>query len=135
MQEITTESLYLLGIIIVSIVSLLSLVMIANQRRQFEKVQQEHHQSEQNHTAQLNVLLERIQYQDQQLTVFQKRLKQTVDRQYELANNQGDKPDKAEVVRLISMGASIDDLVNNCGMARGEAELMIAMGTGFGKSA
>lgn len=128
MPEFTLENMYLLGIVVVSIISLLCLVMIGNQRSQLEQLQQSYQQSDLNRDAQIDLLVQRLQRQDQQLAIFQKRLKQTVDRQYELASNQSNKPDKAEVIRLIGMGASVDDLVSNCGMARGEAELMMAMG-------
>lgn len=52
------------------------------------------------------------------------RLSITVERQQALENR--DPVDQAynQAARLIEMGADVDELVNNCGIARPEAELM-----------
>lgn len=52
------------------------------------------------------------------------RLNLTVEKQQELENRDPTQLAYSQAARLMEMGADVDDLVKNCGIARPEAELM-----------
>lgn len=58
------------------------------------------------------------------LVEVEKRLNSTVERQMEMEQRDPGSLPYAYAVRLVEMGATVDDLVNNCGLARVEAELI-----------
>lgn len=58
------------------------------------------------------------------LVEVEKRLNSTMERQMEIEQRDPGSLPYAYAVRLVEMGASVDDLVNNCGLARVEAELI-----------
>ena len=60
----------------------------------------------------------------QRLMEVEKRLNQTVERQVELEQKDPGAVTYSYAVRLVEMGATAEDLVQNCGLARGEAELI-----------
>ncbi|WP_114418735.1 DUF2802 domain-containing protein [Marinospirillum perlucidum] len=60
----------------------------------------------------------------QRLVEVEKRLNNTVERQMEIEQRDPGSLPYAYAVRLVEMGASVDDLVQNCGLARVEAELI-----------
>lgn len=59
------------------------------------------------------------------LVEVEKRLNNTVERQMEIEQRDPGVLPYAYAVRLVEMGASVDDLVQNCGLARVEAELIV----------
>ncbi|SFC17072.1 Protein of unknown function [Marinospirillum celere] len=63
------------------------------------------------------------------LVEVEKRLNSTVERQMEMEQRDPGSLPYAYAVRLVEMGASVDDLVNNCGLARVEAELITLVHT------
>lgn len=60
----------------------------------------------------------------QRLVEVEKRLNHTVERQQEIEQRDPGALPYNYAVRLVEMGASADDLVKNCGLARAEAELI-----------
>ncbi len=60
----------------------------------------------------------------QRLVEVEKRLNSTVERQMEFEQRDPGSLPYAYAVRLVEMGATADDLINNCGLARVEAELI-----------
>lgn len=60
----------------------------------------------------------------QRLVEVEKRLNSTVERQMEIEQRDPGSLPYAYAVRLVEMGATADDLVNSCGLARVEAELI-----------
>ena len=59
------------------------------------------------------------------LVEVEKRLNSTVERQMEMEQRDPGSLPYVYAVRLVEMGASVDDLVSNCGLARVEAELIV----------
>jgi hypothetical protein len=134
MIDLASDGLYMLGLLGTVTGTLICWVLLVYQRRSIMAIQQQHKEISSFHTSQISALNKQCNMQNKQLVNLQNRLKQAIDRQYELSNQTPNKPDKAEVIKLINMGASIDELVSNCGIARGEAELMVAMGQGLQKT-
>lgn len=60
----------------------------------------------------------------QRLVEVEKRLNSTVERQMEFEQRDPGSLPYAYAVRLVEMGATAEDLINNCGLARVEAELI-----------
>ncbi|SFX22667.1 DUF2802 domain-containing protein [Marinospirillum alkaliphilum] len=60
----------------------------------------------------------------QRLVEVEKRLNNTVERQMEIEQRDPGSLPYAYAVRLVEMGATTEDLINNCGLARVEAELI-----------
>ncbi|GLR63898.1 DUF2802 domain-containing protein [Marinospirillum insulare] len=60
----------------------------------------------------------------QRLVEVEKRLNSTMERQMEFEQRDPGSLPYAYAVRLVEMGASAEDLINNCGLARVEAELI-----------
>lgn len=58
------------------------------------------------------------------LVEVEKRLNNTMERQMEIEQRDPGSLPYAYAVRLVEMGATVDDLVQNCGLARVEAELI-----------
>ena len=134
MLDLGSTGVYMLGLLGAATVSAICWILLFFQRRSIMAIQQQHKQLSEYHAGQISTLNRQYAVQSKHLLSLQNRLKQTIDRQYELSNQTSNKPDKAEVIKLINMGASIDELVSNCGIARGEAELMVAMGQGLQKT-
>lgn len=55
---------------------------------------------------------------------IEKRLRATEQKQQEIESTDLQKVSYNEAVRLISMGAKVDDLVSSCGLTRAEANLL-----------
>ncbi len=60
----------------------------------------------------------------QRLVQVEKRLSSTMEKQIEIEQRDPGSIPYAYAVRLVEMGASTEDLINNCGLARVEAELI-----------
>ncbi|NLW06283.1 MAG: DUF2802 domain-containing protein [Pseudomonadaceae bacterium] len=60
----------------------------------------------------------------QRLVEVEKRLNSTMERQMEFEQRDPGSLPYAYAVRLVEMGATAEDLINNCGLARVEAELI-----------
>lgn len=60
----------------------------------------------------------------QRLVEVEKRLNSTMERQMDIEQRDPGSLPYAYAVRLVEMGATADDLVSNCGLARVEAELI-----------
>lgn len=60
----------------------------------------------------------------QRLVEVEKRLNSTVERQMELEQRDPGSLPYTYAVRLVEMGATAEDLINNCGLARVEADLI-----------
>lgn len=60
----------------------------------------------------------------QRLVEVEKRLNSTVERQMEIEQKDPGRLPYAYAVRLVEMGATAEDLIQNCGLARVEAELI-----------
>lgn len=60
----------------------------------------------------------------QRLVEVEKRLNSTMERQMELEQRDPGSLPYAYAVRLVEMGATAEDLIQNCGLARVEAELI-----------
>jgi len=65
----------------------------------------------------------------QRLVEVEKRLNSTMERQMEFEQRDPGSLPYAYAVRLVEMGASAEDLINNCGLARVEAELITLVHT------
>jgi len=65
----------------------------------------------------------------QRLVEVEKRLNNTMERQMEVEQRDPGSLPYAYAVRLVEMGATVDDLVQNCGLARVEAELITLVHT------
>jgi len=63
------------------------------------------------------------------LVEVEKRLNNTMERQMEIEQRDPGTLPYTYAVRLVEMGASVDDLVQNCGLARVEAELITLVHT------
>lgn len=61
----------------------------------------------------------------QRLVEVEKRLFKMAERQEDAEQNDSGATPYAYAVRLVEMGATVEDLINNCGMARVEAELLV----------
>ncbi|PIE24579.1 MAG: hypothetical protein CSA60_03040 [Neptuniibacter caesariensis] len=88
-------------------------------------------QQERNHQALLNVLRNEIQAMTnssigmgRRLIKVEQKLNFTADKQLELENRDPGVLAYNQAARLMEMGADVDDLVQNCGIGRPEAELM-----------
>lgn len=60
----------------------------------------------------------------QRLVEVEKRLNSTMERQMEIEQRDPGSIPYAYAVRLVEMGATTEELINNCGLARVEAELI-----------
>lgn len=60
----------------------------------------------------------------QRLVEVEKRLNSTMERQMEIEQRDPGSLPYAYAVRLVEMGATAEDLINNCGLAKVEAELI-----------
>ncbi|OOV88555.1 DUF2802 domain-containing protein [Oceanospirillum linum] len=60
----------------------------------------------------------------QRLLEVEKKLNQTMERQVDLEQKDAGSLPYNYAIRLVEMGASADDLVENCGLARVEADLI-----------
>ncbi|MFK7159783.1 DUF2802 domain-containing protein [Marinospirillum sp. MEB164] len=65
----------------------------------------------------------------QRLVEVEKRLNSTVERQMEIEQKDPGSLPYAYAVRLVEMGATAEDLIQNCGLARVEAELIALVHT------
>lgn len=65
------------------------------------------------------------------VVALDKRLKQAERRQQEFEATDPNRVSYNEAMKLLSMGAEVDDLVSNCGLSRAEAELMSALYVGY----
>lgn len=65
----------------------------------------------------------------QRLVEVEKRLNSTVERQMEFEQRDPGSLPYAYAVRLVEMGATAEDLINDCGLARVEAELITLVHT------
>jgi len=88
-------------------------------------------QHERRHQALINVLRNEIQAMTnssigmgRRLIGVEQKLNLTVDKQLELENRDPTALAYNQATRLMEMGADVDDLVQNCGIGRPEAELM-----------
>ncbi len=88
-------------------------------------------QHERRHQALINVLRNEIQAMTnssigmgRRLIEVEQKLNLTVDKQQELENRDPSTLAYNQATRLMEMGADVDDLVQNCGIGRPEAELM-----------
>lgn len=87
--------------------------------------------AEQRYDALVNVLKHEITVMNSGAIGMGRRLKQiedrlniTVEKQQELENRDPGALAYNQAAKLMEMGADVDDLINNCGIARPEAELM-----------
>ena len=60
----------------------------------------------------------------QRLMDVEKRVNQTAERQQEMQQKDVNSLPYQQASKLLEMGASVDDLVSSCGLARAEAELV-----------
>ncbi|WP_286239939.1 DUF2802 domain-containing protein [Neptuniibacter halophilus] len=88
-------------------------------------------QHERRHQALINVLRNEIQAMTnssigmgRRLIEVEQKLNLTADKQLELENRDPSALAYNQATRLMEMGADVDDLVQNCGIGRPEAELM-----------
>ncbi|MFT6472193.1 MAG: hypothetical protein ACJAZ4_002674 [Neptuniibacter pectenicola] len=88
-------------------------------------------QHERRHQALINVLRNEIQAMTnssigmgRRLIGVEQKLNLTADKQLELENRDPTALAYNQATRLMEMGADVDDLVQNCGIGRPEAELM-----------
>lgn len=88
-------------------------------------------QQERQHQALINVLRNEIQAMTnssigmgRRLIEVEQKLNLTADKQMELENRDPGVLAYNQAARLMEMGADVDDLVQNCGIGRPEAELM-----------
>lgn len=88
-------------------------------------------QQERRHQALINVLRNEIQAMTnssigmgRRLIEVEQKLNLTADKQLELENRDPGVLAYNQAARLMEMGADVDDLVQNCGIGRPEAELM-----------
>ncbi|WP_299184062.1 DUF2802 domain-containing protein [uncultured Neptuniibacter sp.] len=88
-------------------------------------------QYERRHQALINVLRNEIQAMTnssigmgRRLIEVEQKLNLTADKQQELENRDPSALAYNQATRLMEMGADVDDLVQNCGIGRPEAELM-----------
>lgn len=88
-------------------------------------------QHERRHQALINVLRNEIQAMTnssigmgRRLIEVEQKLNLTADKQLELENRDPNALAYNQATRLMEMGADVDDLVQNCGIGRPEAELM-----------
>jgi len=88
-------------------------------------------QHERRHQALINVLRNEIQAMTnssigmgRRLIGVEQKLNLTADKQLELENRDPSALAYNQATRLMEMGADVDDLVQNCGIGRPEAELM-----------
>jgi len=88
-------------------------------------------QHERRHQALINVLRNEIQAMTnssigmgRRLIGIEQKLNLTADKQLELENRDPNALAYNQATRLMEMGADVDDLVQNCGIGRPEAELM-----------
>ncbi|MBA4501038.1 DUF2802 domain-containing protein [Marinobacterium sp. 3-1745] len=86
---------------------------------------------ERQHQALINVLRNEIRSMTngsigmgKRLMAIERRLDITVEKQQELENRDPGVLAYNQAAKLMEMGASVDDLVRNCGIGRPEAELM-----------
>lgn len=86
---------------------------------------------ERRHKALINVLRNEIQAMTNssigmghRLIEIEKKLNLTADKQLEMENRDPSTLAYNQAMRLMEMGADVNDLVANCGIARPEAELM-----------
>lgn len=86
---------------------------------------------ERQHQALINVLRNEIRAMTsgsigmgKRLIAIERTLNITVERQQELENRDPGVLAYNQAAKLMEMGASVDDLVSNCGIGRPEAELM-----------
>lgn len=86
---------------------------------------------ERQHQALINVLRNEIRAMTngsigmgKRLMAIERKLNITVEKQQELENRDPGVLAYNQAAKLMEMGASVDDLVRNCGMGRPEAELM-----------
>jgi len=87
--------------------------------------------NERRHQALINVLRNEIQAMTngsigmgRRLIEVEQKLNLTADKQLELENRDPSALAYNQATRLMEMGADVDDLVQNCGIGRPEAELM-----------
>lgn len=87
--------------------------------------------NERQHQALINVLRNEIQAMTngsigmgRRLIEVEQKLNLTADKQLELENRDPSALAYNQATRLMEMGADVDDLVQNCGLGRPEAELM-----------
>ncbi|GAA0787839.1 DUF2802 domain-containing protein [Marinobacterium sediminicola] len=86
---------------------------------------------ERQHQALINVLRNEIRSMTngsigmgKRLMAIERKLNITVEKQQELENRDPGALAYNQAAKLMEMGASVDDLVRNCGIGRPEAELM-----------
>ncbi|WP_243432011.1 DUF2802 domain-containing protein [Aliamphritea spongicola] len=110
-----------------TVVALLAVVATVYSLRAHRQLQQHQRQYE----ALINVLRNEIQAMTSssigmghRLVDIESRLNITVEKQQELANRDPGVLAYNQAARLMEMGADVDDLVQNCGIGRPEAELM-----------
>ncbi len=114
----------LLGILALGL-GFLAFAHIRKLKRQVEEVRQESHLLIKALRNESHAMGSGAIGMGHRLVEVEKRLNSTVERQMEMEQRDPGSLPYAYAVRLVEMGASVDDLVSNCGLARVEAELIV----------
>ena len=110
-----------IGLAVLCVVSLLGLLLVWRRLRAYEK----------KHSALISVLRNEIQSMTnssigigKRVLEVEKRVNETADKQAEIDSRDPTAVAYTQAARLMEMGADLNEIIDNCGIGRPEAELM-----------
>ncbi|MAC48458.1 MAG: DUF2802 domain-containing protein [Oceanospirillum sp.] len=124
MQDLLVPLLLLLFIVIAIGVAVYNMKQVAKLRKQLEESQNETRALVQNLRNETHAMGSGSIGVGQRLREVEKKLNQAMERQVELEQKDPGSLPYTYAIRLVEMGASAKDLVDNCGLARVEADLI-----------
>jgi len=124
MQDLLVPLLLLLFTVIAIGIAVYSMKQVAKLRKQLEESQNETQALVQNLRNETHAMGSGSIGVGQRLREVEKKLNQAMERQVELEQKDPGSLPYTYAIRLVEMGASSKDLVDNCGLARVEADLI-----------
>ncbi len=118
--ELTT--ILLLGIILMSVVlSLTQLIRIRNDKKRISTLESTVNELQNN----FNALCSGSVGVGKRISRLESKARQQAERQFRLEHKAPDLQSYGNAARLANKGADMDELVDHCGLSRGEAELIL----------
>ncbi|MBB1485678.1 DUF2802 domain-containing protein [Oceanospirillum sediminis] len=133
MQDLLIYILILVPVLL----AIIALVSVSGSKKQINELRQQLVESKQETEALVQALRNETHAMGsgsigigQRLQEVEKKLNLTVEKQVELEQKDSGSLPYTYAIRLVEMGASSDDLVENCGLARVEADLISLVHSG-----
>lgn len=116
--------LYWMLLLSVGLLALIALAFALNAHRRLAASEKKYQSLVELLRREVEVLASSSIGMGQRLQTMEGKLSQTMEKQQTLENRDPDALAYNQAAKLMEMGADVDDLVANCGIARPEAELM-----------